>query len=317
MAGAPIRLGTRGSALARTQSQDVADALAAVTGRPVELVIIKTMGDVTSGPLAGMPQPGVFVSALRTALLADEVDVVVHSMKDLPSDPMPGIALGAVPARADAHDALLTANGGGLDELPDGSRVGTSSPRRAARLRAARPDLRIEDLRGNVDSRIAKVRTGDLDATILAVAGLTRLGRADEIDEVIAMSVMIPAPAQGALAVECREDDVDMVAALADLDHRATRVVTTAERAVLSAVSATCASAVGAHATLSEGVLHLTADVSGQLPGEYVAVDESITLAGQADDADVRAALDLGLRAGRSLLAAGAGPFVSPGHGNA
>jgi hydroxymethylbilane synthase len=311
----PIRLGTRGSALARTQSQGVADALAEVTGRPVELVIIKTVGDVTAGPLAGMPQPGVFVSALRTALLADEVDVIVHSMKDLPSDPTSGIALAAVPARADAHDALLTSNRGGLDELPDGSRVGTSSPRRAARLRAARPDLVIEDLRGNVDSRIAKVRTGDLDATILAVAGLTRLGRADEIDEVIPMSVMIPAPAQGALAIECRSADAPVLTALAALDHRATRLVTTAERAVLSAVGATCASAVGAHASLSEGVIALTADVSGSQPGEYVTVHDSLDVDAAVDDVD--AARELGLRVGRALLAAGAGPFVSPGSGNA
>jgi hydroxymethylbilane synthase len=172
-----IRLGTRGSTLARTQSQHVADALAASCGRDVELVIIKTVGDVTSGPLASMPQPGVFVSALRTALLDDEVDLIVHSMKDLPSEPMDGIALAAVPPRADPHDALVSAHDGGLDGLPEGARIGTSSPRRAARLRSVRPDLAIEDLRGNVDSRIAKVRDGHLDATILAVAGLTRLGR--------------------------------------------------------------------------------------------------------------------------------------------
>jgi hydroxymethylbilane synthase len=310
-----IRLGTRGSALARTQSQDVADALAQVTGRAVELVIIKTIGDVTSGPLAGMPQPGVFVSALRSALLDDEVDVVVHSMKDLPSEPTDGIALGAVPPRADAHDALLTTNRGGLDDLPDGSRVGTSSPRRAARLRAVRPDLVFEDLRGNVDSRIAKVRNGDLDATILAVAGLTRLGRQDEIDEVIPMSVMIPAPAQGALAVECRSDDDIMLAALSALDDRSSRLVTTAERAVLSAVSATCASAVSAHATLEAAVLTLMADVSGRERGEYVSVQESALLEGVGDG--VQAARALGLRVGQALLDAGAGPYVSPDPGNA
>lgn len=249
----PLRLGTRGSALARTQSQDVADRLSGASGRDVELVIIRTLGDVTTGPLASMPQAGVFVSALRSALLEDRVDLVVHSMKDLPSEPAAGVALAAVPERADPHDALLTHGHVGLPHLLVGARVGTSSPRRAARLRAARPDLEISDLRGNVDTRIAKVRSGELDATILAVAGLTRLGRAAEIDQVIDMSVMLPAPAQGALAVECRAADERVLHALALLDDRQSRIVTTAERAVLSAVSATCASAVGAHATLSRG----------------------------------------------------------------
>jgi hydroxymethylbilane synthase len=307
----PIRLGTRGSALARTQSQTVADALAAVSGRPVELVIIKTVGDVTTGPLASMPQPGVFVSALRTALLDDDVDVVVHSMKDLPSEPTDGIALAAVPPRADPHDALVSANHGGLDDLPNGARVGTSSPRRAARLRSIRPDLAIEDLRGNVDSRIAKVRDGHLDATILAVAGLTRLGRADEIDDVIDMGTMLAAPAQGALAVECRSDDAELVLALAQLDDSATRVTTTAERAVLSAVGATCASAVGAHATWSDDRLTLVADVSGRQAGQYVMVASDIALA-QSDPSAVPAARELGTEVGRQLLEAGAGAFVSP-----
>ena len=308
---ASIRLGTRGSALARTQSQTVADDLARSSGRAVELVIIKTLGDVATGPLASMPQPGVFVSALRTALLDGDVDVIVHSMKDLPSDPMSGIALAAIPPRADPHDALLTANRGGLAQLPMGARVGTSSPRRAARLRAVRPDLAIEDLRGNVDSRIARVRTGQLDATILAVAGLTRLGRADEIDEVLGVDVMLPAPAQGALAIECRSDDAETCALLAVLDDQRTRVHTTAERAVLSAVSATCASAVGAHATWSSGSLTLVADVSGREPGQYVKVVETTVLEGGATA--VEQARSLGSLVGQLLLEAGAGPFVSPG----
>jgi hydroxymethylbilane synthase len=307
---APLRLGTRGSSLARTQSQHVADAVALATGRKVELVIIKTLGDVAAGPLAGMPQPGVFVSALRTALLDSEVDFVVHSMKDLPSDPVDGVALATVPLRADPHDALLSANHGGLDDLPEGARLGTSSPRRAARLRAVRPDLRIEDLRGNVDSRIAKVRDGHLDATILAVAGLTRLGWASEVDEIIPMSVMLPAPAQGALAVECRADDRELLHQLSVLDDATARLCTTAERAVLSAIEATCASAVGAHAVLLDGQVTLTADVSGGRPGEYVTVHGSEALASGADGVDV--ARELGLRLGAQLLTEGAGPFISP-----
>jgi hydroxymethylbilane synthase len=263
--------------------------------------------------LAGMPQPGVFVSALRTALLAAEVDFVVHSMKDLPSEPVDGVALAIVPTRADPHDALLSANHGGLDDLPDGARLGTSSPRRAARLRAARPDLRIEDLRGNVDSRIAKVRDGHLDATILAVAGLSRLGWASEVDEIIPMSVMLPAPAQGALAVECRADDTALLRELAALDDSSARLCTTAERAVLSAIEATCASAVGAHAVLVDGTLSLIADVSGMRPGEYVNVRGTTTLGVD----DVALAHALGLRLGAQLLAEGAAPFISPGRAGA
>lgn len=306
-----IRLGTRGSALARTQSQDVADALAAVSGRDVELVIIKTLGDVTSGPLASMPQPGVFVSALRTALLDGDVDLIVHSMKDLPSEPMAGIALAAVPPRADYHDALVSQTHVGIADLPPAARVGTSSPRRAARLRAMRPDLQISDLRGNVDSRIAKVRTGELDATILAVAGLTRLGRADEIDSVIDADEMTPAPAQGALAVECRADDADLRDLLAQLDDVRTRARTAAERAVLSAVSATCASAVGALAHWDDDILTLVADVSGREPGQYVAAFGETAI--EADDPDaVAIARELGLAVGAQLLDEGAGPFISP-----
>ncbi|MEI6360861.1 MAG: hydroxymethylbilane synthase [Actinomycetes bacterium] len=307
----PIRLGTRGSALARTQSQTVADSLAVASGRPVELVIIKTVGDVTAGPLASMPQPGVFVSALRTALLDGDVDVVVHSMKDLPSEPADGIALAAVPPRADPHDALVSANRGDLDALPNGARVGTSSPRRAARLRSIRPDLAIEDLRGNVDSRIAKVRDGQLDATILAVAGLTRLGRADEIDAIIDMGTMLAAPAQGALAVECRSHDVEMVRALSALDDTATRVTTTAERAVLSAVGATCASAVGAHASWVDGRLTLVADVSGRAVDQHVIVASDVVLDASGPSA-VESARQLGGEVGRQLLDAGAGAFITP-----
>ncbi len=307
----PLRLGTRGSALARTQSQLVADEITTRTGRAVDLVIIRTLGDVTSGPLASMPQPGVFVSALRTALLDDEVDLVVHSMKDLPSEPTDGICLAAVPPRVDPHDALVSAGNLRLLDLPVSARVGTSSPRRAARLRATRPDLVLSDLRGNVDSRIAKVRTGALDATILAVAGLSRLGRLAEVAEVIDMAVMLPAPAQGALAIECRTSDGEVTSLLAELDDPATRLTTAAERAVLSRVSATCASAVGAHAIMAYAGMTLTADVSGRAAGEYVSHTATAPIpAGGADAAE--AARGLGVLVAERLLEAGAGPFISP-----
>ena len=257
------RIGTRGSALARTQAGMVADALEVTTGQRSELVTVRTVGDDHPGSLADMPQPGVFVSALRDALLAGEVDVAVHSMKDLPSAPVEGIMLAAVPVREDPRDALVTADGQGLADLPPGARVGTGSPRRAARLRALRPDLELVDLRGNVDSRLARVTDGDLDAVVLAVAGLTRLGRAAVISEILAPELMLPAPAQGALAVECRSDDDVTCGLLASLDHRDSRLRALAERAVLAAVGASCASAIGALAQFDGGRLVLDADASG------------------------------------------------------
>jgi hydroxymethylbilane synthase len=301
-----LRIGTRGSTLARTQSGMVAAAVEARTGVVSELVSVRTLGDDHPGPLAQMPQPGVFVSALRDALLAGDVDVAVHSMKDLPSAPVDGIHLAAVPVREDARDALVTADGGGLDGLRHGARVGTGSPRRAARLRALRPDLELVDLRGNVDSRLARVAAGELDAIVLAVAGLARLGRLDVIGEVLGPERMLPAPAQGALAVECRSDDLATLALLATVDDRPSRLRALAERAVLGAVGASCASAVGALAALDG--LHLTLDADASGPdGEYAADRATCTL---SSDGDEQAAIDLGIDAGRRLLAAGADAFL-------
>ena len=307
----PLRLGARGSALALAQSQIVADGLGRAAGVDVELVVIRTVGDVTPGPLSEMKQPGVFVAALREALMADEVDFVVHSMKDLPSAQPFGVTIAAVPGRADAHDALVTYQRVRLDDLPAGARIGTSSPRRAARLRVRRPDLAIVDIRGNVDSRIDKVRRGEYDAAVLAVAGLVRLGRSNEIDETIDMDTMLPAPAQGALAVECRLMDVELARTLAVLEDRDARLRTTAERAVLAAVEATCASAVGAYAAIESGLLTLTADVSGRSPAEYVSRTSQVRLTGKASR-DRDHAGELGMAVGAALLAAGAGTYVRP-----
>jgi hydroxymethylbilane synthase len=309
-----LRIGTRGSALARTQSGMVAAAIEAATGVSSELVTIRTLGDDHPGPLAQMPQPGVFVSALRDALLAGEVDVAVHSMKDLPSAPVEGIALGAVPEREDPRDALVTADGGGLASLPPGARVGTGSPRRAARLRALRPDLELVDLRGNVDSRLARVTDGDLDAVVLAVAGLSRLGRVAAISEVLAPEMMLPAPAQGALAVECRSDDTATLDLLASIDDRPSRLRALAERAVLAAVGASCASAIGALAQLDGHVLTLDADASGPA-GEHVAEVMTLELVAAGEDSgdagrDELRAVELGTQAGSALLAAGADGFL-------
>lgn len=302
-----LRLGTRGSVLARTQSGIVAEALRAVTGTLSELVLIRTLGDDHPGSLAQMPQPGVFVSALRDALLAGDVDVAVHSMKDLPSAPLVGVALAAVPVREDPRDALVTADGRGLADLRPGARVGTGSPRRAARLRAVRPDLELVDLRGNVDSRLARVVDGELEAVVLAVAGLARLGHMSVISEILDPEIMLPAPAQGALAVECRSDDADTIALLGSIDDRASRLRVLAERAVLASVDASCASAVGALATLERGVLTLVADASGS-DGEHVSERASIDV-GSALTAEA-AAVELGSAMGRRLLAAGADTFL-------
>ena len=232
--------------MARTQSGLVAAALTAVTGRQVELVVIRAEGDDVTIPLDAPPRPGAFVATLRDALEAAEVDLVVHSFKDLPSAPLAGLVVAAIPARADARDALCARDGLTLAGLPQGARIGTSSPRRAAGLRRVRPDLQIVPVRGNVDTRLRKVDDGQVDAVVLAAAGLQRLGRGDAISELLDPDVCVPAPAQGALAVECRVGALESV--LASLDDDATRLAVTAERAVLAGVEAACTTAVGAYA---------------------------------------------------------------------
>lgn len=258
----PLRLGTRGSLLARTQSQQVADALTAATGRPVELVIIRSEGDDVRIPLDAPSRPGAFVATLRDSLLAGEVDLVVHSFKDLPSAPMPGLVVAAIPPRADPRDALCATSGLTWGTLPPGARVGTSSPRRAAGLLRVRPDLEIVPIRGNVDTRLRKVAEGEVDAAVLAAAGLVRVGREAAITQWLDPATWLPAPAQGALAVETRVGVLE--AELASLDDLSTRLQVTAERAVLVGIEATCTTAVGALASwLAPGELELAAELSG------------------------------------------------------
>lgn len=253
-----LRLGTRKSALALAQSTIVADAIRASTGREVELVHVTTTGDVSQESLVTLGGTGVFVSALRDALLMGEIDLAVHSLKDLPTDELPELELIAIPERADARDALVARDGLTLESLPPGAVVGTGSPRRAAQLKAVRPDLDIVDIRGNVDTRIGLVESGRVDAVVLAKAGLQRLGRLDAITETIDPSVMLPAPGQGALAVEVVRDPSngwagdDRHAPLRQLDDPATRAAVTAERAVLSALEAGCSSPVGALGVVTE-----------------------------------------------------------------
>jgi hydroxymethylbilane synthase len=253
MSTRPLRLGTRASALATTQSGHVADLVRERLGREVELVEVSTEGDVNRAPLASMGGTGVFVSALRDALLDGRVDLAVHSLKDLPTTPADGIALAAIPLREDPRDVVVARDGLTLGELPVGSRLGTGSPRRVSQLAALGLGLELQGIRGNVDTRIRKVREGEVDAVVLARAGLARLGRLDEVTEVLDPLQMLPAPGQGALAIECRSDDADLVASLAQLDDPATRAAVTAERAVLSTLEAGCSAPLGALAEVVEG----------------------------------------------------------------
>jgi hydroxymethylbilane synthase len=248
----PIRLGTRASVLATTQAQWVGDRLTDALGREVELVQITTEGDRNGRPLAELGGTGVFVGALREALLDGRVDVAVHSLKDLPTTPPEGITLAAIPLREDPRDVVVARDGLTLGELPAGSRVGTCSPRRAAQVQALGLGLEIVDIRGNVDSRIRKVREGAYDAVILARAGLARLGRLDEVTEVLDPLLMLPAPGQGALAVETREVD-DLARDCAVIDDPHTRAAVTAERAVLARLEGGCSSPIGALAEVVEG----------------------------------------------------------------
>ncbi|SDF62711.1 hydroxymethylbilane synthase [Lentzea fradiae] len=244
-------MGTRGSALALAQTGTVADALRAA-GAEVEIVVVKTPGDLSDAPIAQIGI-GVFTSALRDALARGEIDVAVHSYKDLPTAQDPRLVLAAVPQREDPRDALVARDGLTLGELLPGSKVGTGSPRRAAQLEALGLGLDIVPLRGNVDSRIGRVRSGELDAVVLARAGISRLGRADEITETLEPIQMLPAPAQGALAVECRVGDVDTEHLIqSTLDDSASRAAVTAERAMLAALEAGCSAPVGALADVVE-----------------------------------------------------------------
>lgn len=302
-----LRLGTRASELATTQSGHVAQWLREALGVEVELVHISTEGDVNRAPLASLGGTGVFVSALRDALLNDECDLAVHSLKDLPTYPCEGIALAAVPAREDARDVLVAA-GRTLAELPDGATVGTGSPRRAAQLlawaAANNRNLTMVEIRGNVGTRIARVAPDDLDAVVLASAGMTRLGRLEEASELLPTEVMLPAPGQGALAVECRSADTHLVAALASaLEHAETRAAVVAERAVLSALEAGCSAPLGALAVVDGDELYLRA-VAVSLDGRTQVRHES--------RGPVNRAATVGADLAARMLADGAADLMHP-----
>jgi hydroxymethylbilane synthase len=291
-----VRIGTRGSALALTQTGMVAEALTAATGVETELVTITTAGDRSNEPLSRAGGAGLFTGALRDALLAGECDVIVHSLKDLPTAPHPELSIAAIPAREDARDALCARDGLTLETLPLGARIGTGSPRRTAQLRSRRPDLDIVDIRGNVDTRLARV-TEDLDAVILAAAGLRRLGREDAATDLLDLDRWPTAPGQGALAIEVRVGEEDRVRSL---DHADTRAAAEAERHVLALLEAGCSAPVGAHAVIDAGLLLLSASVYS-LDGTLV-----LTASHATSWPDDTAALDVATSAARELLDAGA-----------
>lgn len=300
----PLRLGTRASALARTQSESVATALRRSLRAEVELVEVSTQGDVDSRTLVSIGGAGVFVASLRAAVAGGAVDLAVHSLKDLPTGPAVGLALAAVPTRADPRDALVAAGGRLLADLPAGARVGTGSPRRAAQLGGLRPDLDIVAVRGNVDTRIARVRRGELDAVVLAAAGLARLGRLGEA-EVLDVDTMLPAPGQGALAVECRQGDTGLVDDIAGaLDDSDSRVCVIAERALLGALEAGCSAPVGALAERDGDRVHLRAVLAD--------VGRRGSLVGGRSTEEAEA---LGRRLAGQLLAEGARSLVTQATG--
>jgi hydroxymethylbilane synthase len=282
-----LRIGTRGSALALAQTQTVADALAAATGASIELVTVTTAGDRSTEPLAELGGTGVFATALRESLLAGDCDLVVHSLKDLPTAPYPGLTIGAVPVRADARDALCSRDGAALGELAPGSRIGTGSPRRAAQVRARRSDLDVVDVRGNVDTRLGKVASGELDGVILAAAGLHRIGRADAISELFELNDWPTAPGQGALALEVRVGDEHLVSVLED---PATRLAVDAERRVLAILEGGCSAPIGANAFADDGLLFLTASVYSLDGSRLITASHAVTLEDAGDAAGVVAA---------------------------
>jgi hydroxymethylbilane synthase len=303
MTGQTLRLGTRGSALALAQSRAIAEQLGA------EVVVIESEGDRSTESLALMGGTGVFVTALRTALLNNDVDVVVHSFKDLPTAPAEGLAIAAVPPRADARDALCARDGLTLDTLPEGAKVGTGSPRRRAQLAARRPDLEVVDIRGNVDTRLSRVGSDDperaLDAVVLAVAGLDRLGRADAITQHLELAWWPTAPAQGALAVETRTGEKKVAA---KLDHLPSRVAAEAERGVLARLEAGCSAPIAATAFLEEGMMFLSARVYALDGSAQLTASHALYVADSKEPA-----AELSARVAEELLSSGAADLAPIG----
>ncbi|GAA4859059.1 hydroxymethylbilane synthase [Saccharopolyspora cebuensis] len=306
-----LRIGTRSSALAMAQSAWVAEQLEQA-GYQTQLVTVSTPGDRSMAPIAEIGV-GVFTSALREALAGGEVDVAVHSFKDLPTEPDPRLSEAAVPVREDPRDALIARDGLTLGELPPGSVVGTGSPRRASQLQALGLGLEVRGIRGNVDTRMRKVTDGEVDAVVLARAGLARVGRLEVITETLDPLQMLPAPAQGALAVECRVDDVDTEHLLQSvLDDPASRAAVAAERAMLAALEAGCSAPIGA---LAEVVEDLDEDgrVAQRLSIRGVVATDDHQLVRASATGETTAAEQLGRDLAAELLDARAALLSGPG----
>jgi hydroxymethylbilane synthase len=301
MSRSTLRLGTRKSPMAVAQSETVARLIRERAGVGAELVGLTSFGDVSKAHLTEIGGSGVFVSALRQCLLAGDIDLAVHSLKDLPSAAVPGIALAAVPVRGDPRDALVARGGAKLADLPTGALIGTGSPRRAAQLRLMRADIRPVPVRGNAGTRLAKVSSGELDAVVLARAGLERIGHLDLITEVFEPDEMVPAPGQGALAVECRDDDPGLVDLLATVDDPDSRAAASAERAVLAELQAGCHAPVGAYAAVTD-TLRLTA---------VVIPDDGAPPVSASGAAPAGEAARMGREVARELLRRGAGRYVT------
>ncbi|MDQ2940731.1 MAG: hydroxymethylbilane synthase [Chloroflexota bacterium] len=275
---AALRLGTRGSRLALAQARMAAEAIGAVGfGNPVELVEIHTRGDSISARRPGgrwEETDGQFTTELERALLRGEVDLVVHSLKDLPTVSLAGLFIAAILERADPCDCLLTRGSGGLDGLPFGAQVGTSSPRRAAQLATARPDLLARPIRGNVETRLRRLNAGEFDAVVVAAAGLDRLQIEVPHEARLSLDLMLPAPAQGALALQIRAGDTEFGERVAKADHRPTRIAVEAERALLRRVGGGCLAPLGALGEVTHETLRLRAAYEDRLGG-FVRADVS------------------------------------------
>lgn len=296
-----LRVGTRASLLATTQAGTVADALR-THGHEVELIEIVSEGDLTQAAGTSLvgSATGVFVNALRDALNDGRIDLAVHSLKDLPTVPASGLVIAAIPAREDPADAVVARDGLALADLPRGARVGTGAPRRVTQIARRRPDATVVGIRGNIDTRISKVRSGEFDAVILARAGLARIGRLEEITEVLDPLTILPAPGQGALAVECRADSAAAAAAAA-LDDAGSRAAVTAERALLAELEGGCSAPIGAYARIDGD--RLLIDAIALSPTGTYAIRQSA-------EGEVADAAALGVRLAQNMLAAGANALL-------
>jgi hydroxymethylbilane synthase len=301
----PLRIGTRSSPLARWQAEHVAARLREL-GSEVELLFITTQGDVRSGPLGQIGGQGLFTKEIQRALLAQEVDIAVHSLKDLPTEPVDGLTLGAIPARESPGDVLVSAKFKDFASLPTGARIGTGSLRRRTQLLHVRPDLVVQDIRGNVDTRLRKLDEGEFDAIVLAEAGLTRLGLADRITQILSKDLMLPAVGQGALGIEIRASDDRAQTAVRPLDDAATRAAVMAERALLAELRGGCLAPVGAWGRIEAGELLLDAVV---LSG-----DGKVRLDARDTSSSHDAAI-LGIRVAQSLRAQGSDALIATSRG--